>query len=237
VTNFWEHFSPEREKAQARNLARAARSAAVAHVIWSTLEDVRRYVPAGDERIPTLTGGYKVPHMDAKGEANRFFEEAGVPTTYLYTSFYWDNMITFGMGPVRGEDGRLAITFPLADAKLPSIAACDIGACALGIFRQGERWTGRSVGIAGGHLTGKELASGLTRALGEPVRYDVVTPEAYSAFGFPGADELANMFHFKTEFEAEYTAARDLSTSRELNPELSSYESWLERNVDRIPVG
>jgi uncharacterized protein YbjT (DUF2867 family) len=237
VTNFWEHFSPEREKAQAGNLARAARAAGIAHAIWSTLEDVRSYVPVGDERIPTLSDGYKVPHMDAKGEANRFFADAGLPTTYLYTSFYWDNMISFGMGPVRGEDGVLAITLPLADAKLPGIAAADIGACAFGVFRQGEAWIGRSVGIAGGHLTGAELASGLQDALGEPVRYDVVTPAAYSAFGFPGADELANMFQFNTEYAAEYIAARNLATSRELNPELSSYESWLEHNVERIPVG
>jgi uncharacterized protein YbjT (DUF2867 family) len=236
VTNFWEHFSPEREKVQAGNLARAARTAGVAHAIWSTLEDVRSYVPASDERIPTLTGGYKVPHMDAKGEANRYFADADVPTTYLYTSFYWDNMISFGMGPVRGDDGVLAITLPLADAKLPGIAAVDIGACAFGIFRQGEGWVGRSVGVAGGHLSGAELASGLQDALGEPVRYDVVTPAAYSAFGFPGADELANMFQFNTEYAAEYIAARNLVTSRELNPALSSYESWLQRNVERIPV-
>jgi uncharacterized protein YbjT (DUF2867 family) len=237
VTNFWEHFSPEREKAQAGNLARAARSAGIAHAIWSTLEDVRSYVPAGDERIPTLTGGYKVPHMDAKGEANRFFAEAGVPTTYLYTSFYWDNMISFGMGPVRGEDGVLAIMLPLADAKLPGIAAADIGACAFGIFRQGQHWVGRSVGIAGGHLSGTELASGLQDALGEPVRYDEVTPAAYGASGFPGADELANMFQFNTEYATEYMAARDLVTSRELNPELCTYKRWLQRNVEHIPVG
>src|SRR6476646_10726686 len=144
----------------------------------------------------------------------------------------WDNMISFGMGPVRGEDGVLSIALPLADAKLPSIAAGDIGACALGIFRQGQRWIGRSVGVAGDHLSGAELASGLQDALGEPVRYDVVTPAAYGAFGFPGADELANMFQFNAEYAGEYIAARDLATSRELNPELSTYAGWLERNVE-----
>jgi len=36
VTNFWEHFSPEREIAQAGNMARAAKSAGLGHVIWST---------------------------------------------------------------------------------------------------------------------------------------------------------------------------------------------------------
>jgi uncharacterized protein YbjT (DUF2867 family) len=237
VTNFWEHFSPEREKTQAGNLARAARSAGVAHAIWSTLEDVRSYVPLGDDRMPTLTGGYKVPHMDAKGEANEFFRVGGVPTTYLYTSFYWDNMISFGMGPARDANGVLTITLPLAEAKLPSIAARDIGACAYGIFRDGSRWIGRSVGIAGDHLSGAELAAGLTDVLGEAVSYNAVTPAAYSAFGFPGADELANMFQFNAEFAGEYCATRDLATSHSLNPNLTSYRRWLEQNAASIPLG
>ena len=42
LTNFWEHFSPEKELAQAGNQARAAKAAGVHHVIWSTLEDTRR---------------------------------------------------------------------------------------------------------------------------------------------------------------------------------------------------
>jgi uncharacterized protein YbjT (DUF2867 family) len=237
VTNFWEHFSPEREIAQGANLARAARSAGVAHAVWSTLEDVRSFVPVSDQRIPTLEGGYKVPHMDAKAEVNEFFRRAAVPTTYLYTSFYWDNMISFGMGPVRGADGKLAIAFPLADAKLPSIAAGDIGACAYGVLREGERWIGRSVGIAGAHLSGAELASGLGAVLGEEVRYDVVSPEMYRALGFPGAEELANMFQFNAEFASDYRAVRDLETSRRLNPSLTSYEHWLALNAERIPVG
>ena len=236
VTNFWEHFDPEREKTQAGNLARAARAAGVSHAIWSTLEDVRQYVAPDHDRIPTLAGGYKVPHMDAKGEANDLFRAAGVPTTYLYTSFYWDNMISFGMGPARDENGRLAITLPMADAKLPSIAASDIGGCAYGVFREGEGWIGRSVGIAGGHLTGEEFAAGLSTALGEPVYYNAVTPAEYRGFGFPGADELANMFQFKAEFEEMYCGARDLETSRRLHPGLTSYARWLEQNAERIPV-
>ena len=237
VTNFWEHFSPEREKAQARNLANAVAAAGPAHVIWSTLEDVRDYVPLSDSRMPTLMGSYKVPHFDAKAEANAFFREAGVPITYLYTSFYWDNMISFGMGPVRGEDGTLAVTFPLADAALPSIAASDIGACAYGIFRDGASWIGCSVGIAGEHLTGADMAAGLTDVLGEEVRYNAVTPATYSAFGFPGADELANMVQVNTEFAEDFGACRDVERTRRLNPGLSSYSEWLEQNAERIPIG
>ena len=65
-------------------------------------------------------GKYKVPHFDAKGESDKFFRELGVPTTCLRTSFYWDNMIHFGSGPKPGPDGKLALTMPMGDKKLPS---------------------------------------------------------------------------------------------------------------------
>ena len=235
VTFYWAHLSTEREIAQAEAMARAARGAGLRHVIWSTLEDTRRWVPLSDDRMPTL-GAWKVPHFDGKGEANRFFEDAEVPTTFLHTSFYWDNFIHFGMGPQRGEDGVLAITFPLADRKLPSIAAEDIGKCAYGIFGRGAELVGRSVGVAGEHLTGEQMAAALTAALGREVRYDAVSPEAYRGLGFPGANDLGNMFQFKRDFNDEYCAARDVAFSRSLNPELLTFDAWLTDNRDRIPI-
>lgn len=105
VTNFWEHFSPEKELAQAETLAAAAAVAKLQHVIWSTLEDTRLTVPVGSGRMPMLMGKYNVPHFDAKGEANHFFLDRKLPVTLLNTSFYWDNFIHFGMGPAAGPDG------------------------------------------------------------------------------------------------------------------------------------
>ncbi|MDH3237281.1 MAG: NmrA family NAD(P)-binding protein, partial [Deltaproteobacteria bacterium] len=87
VTFFWEHFSPEKEYAHASAMARAAKRAGVKHVIWSTLEDTRKWVPLSDDRMPTLMGKYKVPHFDAKGEADRVFTDLGLPVTFLPTSF------------------------------------------------------------------------------------------------------------------------------------------------------
>jgi len=236
VTNFWEHFSPERELTQAGNMARAAKAAGLQHVIWSTLEDTRKWVPLDDDRMPTLMGRYKVPHFDAKGEADGIFRELGVPTTFLLTSFYWDNLIYFGSGPKRGPDGKLAITFPMDDRKLSAMAAEDIGKCAYGIFRRGREFIGKTVGIAGEHLSGAEMAAALTRALGQEVRYQAVTPEVYRGFGFPGADDLGNMFQFKRDFNDYYRGARDVAFARTLNPELQTFEQWLARNADRIPL-
>lgn len=236
VTFFWAHFSPEKEVAEAAAMARAAQYANLRHVIWSTLEDTRRWVPLDDDRMPTLMGKYKVPHFDGKGEANHLFTDLGLPVTFLLTSYYWDNLIHFGMGPKRGPDGKLAITFPMGDKKLPGMAAEDIGKCAYGIFKKGGEYTGKTVGITGEHLTGVEMAAALSEALGEEVRYNMVEPAVYRGFDFPGADDLGNMFQFKRDFEDYFCGARSIETSRNLNPELQSFKSWLALNKSRIPL-
>ena len=235
VTFYWAHFSPEKEIAETRNMAQAAHRAGIRHAIWSTLEDTRLSVPLTEDRMPTLMGKYKVPHFDAKGESNQFFTDFGVPTTFLLTSFYWDNFIYFGMGPRKGADGKLAITLPMGDRKLPGIAAEDIGKCAFGIFRRPDL-IGKTVGIAGDHLTGAEMAAALSRALGREVVYNSVPPEVYRGFGFPGADDLGNMFQFKRDFNEAFRGARDLPFSRSLNPELQTFDRWLARNASRMPL-
>jgi uncharacterized protein YbjT (DUF2867 family) len=236
VTNFWEHFSPERELTQARNMAQAVKTAGVQHVIWSTLENTRKWVPLESDQMPTLMGHYKVPHFDAKGEADQTFRDLGVPTTFLLTSFYWDNLIYFGAGPQRGPDGTLALIYPMDDKKLPGIAAEDIGKCAYGIFKRGREFINKTVGIAGEHLTGAEMARALTDALGQEVRYNNVPPEVYRSFGFPGADDLGNMFQFKRDFNQYFVGARDLAFTRKLNPELQTFEQWLALHKDQIPL-
>jgi uncharacterized protein YbjT (DUF2867 family) len=236
LTNFWEHFSPERELSQARNMAEAAKTAGVQHLIWSTLEDTRKWVPLTDNRMPTLMGKYKVPHFDAKGEADEIFRQLGVPTTFLLTAFYWDNFIYFGAGPQRGPDGALAITFPMDDKPLPGIASEDIGKCAYGIFKRGREFINKTVAIAGEHLTGKQFADGMSRALGQEVRYNNVPPEVYRSFGFPGADDLGNMFQFKRDFNDYFVGVRDLRFSRELNPELQTFDEWLAVHAQQIPI-
>jgi uncharacterized protein YbjT (DUF2867 family) len=236
VTFFWAHFSPEKEQAEARAMAQAAKHARLKHVIWSTLEDTRLWVPLHDDRMPTLMGRYKVPHFDAKGEANPFFTDLGLPVTFLLTAFYWDNFISFGMGPKKGPDGTLAITLPMGDKKLPGIASEDIGGCAYGIFKRGSEFVGKTVGVAGAHLTGAQMAAALGRALDREVRYNAVSPEVYRGFGFPGAEDLGNMFQFKRDFEEYYCGVRDLAVARSLNPALQTFDQWLAQNKNRIPI-
>ncbi|MEJ2193695.1 MAG: NmrA/HSCARG family protein [Ignavibacteriaceae bacterium] len=236
VTNFWEHFSPEKEMAQAANIAKAAKTANVKHVIWSSLDDTRKWIPLSDNRMPTLQEKYKVPHFDSKGESNKYFIDSGVPTTILNTVFYWENFIYFGQGPKRGQDGKLALSLPLSDKKMPSIASEDIGKCAYGIFKSGDKYKGKTIGIAGEHLSGKQFAEGFSKAIGEHVVYNSITADVYRSFGFPGADDMGNMYQFKADFEEDYCKSRSVELARTLNPSLLSFENWLKENKSKIPL-
>ena len=234
VTNYWEHFSPEKEHQQARNMAQAAKAAHVKHIVWSTLEDTRERVPLTDDRMPTLMEHYKVPHFDAKGESDVLFE--GLPTTWLRTSFYWDNLIHFGMGPKPGPDGTLQFVLPMDGAKMPGIASEDIGRTAYGIFRAGDQFIGKHIAIAGEHLNGAEMAQQLGDALGREVRHAAVSPAEFREFGFPGADDLGNMFQYYRDFETDFRAPRDVEATRKLNPRLKSFKDWLQQNASKIPL-
>jgi uncharacterized protein YbjT (DUF2867 family) len=233
VTNFWEHFSAEKEKAQAANIAEAAKAAGVGHIIWSTLEDTRKLMDADDERMPMLQEKYRVPHFDAKAEANALFE--GLPVTFLVTSFYWDNLYMFGMAPKKGEDGTYSWAFPMGEAKMAGIAAEDIGKTAYGIFKGGDKYIGSTVGIAGGTLTVKEMGDTIASVLDiSAVEYHAVDADAYRGFGFPGADELGNMFQVYRDFEDACLGARSVDLTRELNPALQTFEDFVRKQKEAI---
>jgi uncharacterized protein YbjT (DUF2867 family) len=236
VTFYWAHMSPEKENIQARNLALASKHSGVQHVIWSTLEDTRKFIPLDDPRMPTLMGKYKVPHFDAKGEVDAYFNELGLPVTFSYASFYWDNFIYFGMGPKKDASGALALTLPIGEKKMTGIVAEDIGKCALGVFKAGSRYIGKSVGLASDALTGTQMAASFSRALGKEVKYNPISPDVYRGFGFPGAEDLGNMFQFYADFERELLASRDIVLSRSLDPELESFDAWVKRNASGFAV-
>ncbi|MCH9030287.1 MAG: NmrA/HSCARG family protein [Bacteroidetes bacterium] len=236
VTFFWEHFSPEKETAQAASIAKAAKENNVQHVIWSTLEDTRKWIPIDDNRMPTLGGKYKVPHFDSKGEADKYFTEQELPVTFLLTSFYWENFIYFGMAPKKGEDGKLALSMPLGDKKLTAIAVEDIGKSAYTIFKKGNEFIGKTVGISGDQLTGKEMAESFTKALGQEVVYNAVPFDVFRGLDFPGAEDLGNMFQFFHDFEDYFSGARSIEFSKSLNPSLQNFDGWLEENKNKIPL-
>ena len=234
VTNYWADLAPEdegrrtraaRELEQVDTAALAARQAGVSHVVWSTLEDTRDHFGT-DERVPTVGDHYKVPHFDAKAEADGILREYDVPTTFLRTTLFFEGFAG-ALAPTRGDDGTLKLTLPIADQPMSGIAVADIGKSALQIFKRGNEFLGTTLSIAGDHLTGEQYAAGLSAAYGETVAYRPLTWDEFRAQGFPGAVEMGNMFQYYAENSARFVGDRDLARARELNPELQSFLDWI----------
>jgi uncharacterized protein YbjT (DUF2867 family) len=217
-------------------MARATKAAGVEHVVWSTLEDTRRWIPLDDTRLPTLQGAYKCPHFDSKGQMDALFAAEAAPTTYMTVAFYWDNLIHFGMGPRKNEDGSLTLALPLGGVKLPGIAAADIGRVAYGIFKQGKSTIGQRIGAAGESLTGAEMAEKLGRAIGQSINFFDVPFDMYRGFGFPGAEDLGNMFQFQQILGEEFQRYRDPEQSRALYPGLLDFDAWLAQHAKSITI-
>jgi uncharacterized protein YbjT (DUF2867 family) len=233
VTNFWEHFSGEKEKQQAKNIAEAAKAVGVKHVVWSTLEDTRKVMSPDDNRMPMLQEKYRVPHFDAKAAADAYFE--GVPTTFLLTTFYWDNLYMFGLAPKKNEQGQYAWAFPMGTKKLAGIAADDIGKTAYAIFKAGQQYIGKRVGIYGEALTIEEMGQKLAKGVGLPsVYYHAAEADEYRGYGFPGADEMGNMFQYYRDFDKEFFALRNLKTAKSLNPQMQTFDQFVAKNKDKI---
>jgi uncharacterized protein YbjT (DUF2867 family) len=241
VTNYWAPLTPEQEAvrtraemelAQAETAARAARDAGVQHLVWSTLEDTRPFF-AGRDDVPSLDDGrYKVPHFDAKGEADELFPKYGVPTTFLRTTFYFDAFLD-ALAPTRNPDGKLTITLPMGDQRLSGVASEDIGRTALAVLKRPDL-IGETISIAGDHLTGQQYAEALTEALGEQVIHHSPTYEEYRAYPFPLATEMSNMFQYYAENHDAFTGDRDLEKVRGLNPDLQSFTTWLAKHAEDL---
>ncbi|WP_105969078.1 NmrA/HSCARG family protein [Streptomyces geranii] len=236
VTNFWAHGSAAKETEEIEVLVRASKQAGLRHVVWSTLEDTRELLPLADDRMPVLQGAYNVPHFDAKGAGNELFRQAGVPTTFLNTTFYFQGFLQ-GFGPQRAEDGVLALTLPFEEGKLlAGVDVADIGRTALAVLKGGEQYIGSTIGLAGDHLTGAQYAAKLAAAIGEPVRFQSVPYDVFRTLDLPAAEEIANMFQYYGDFDQKFTGARDLDRLRRLNPALTSFDAWLAENASRIEV-
>lgn len=235
VSFFWHHLDTARDLQDIKNMATASKETGLKHVVYSTLEDTREYYPAG-EGITSEDGKYRAAHMDVKGEGDQFFTDLEVPTTLLLTCFYWENFYNQGTRPAR-HNGVTLLTFPPMGERLwPGIAVEDIGKAAYGIFKNGTAYFGKTVGIAGGHLTGKDYAEGLSKVLAEQITFSPPTLDAFRNFEMPFIEDIANSFQFAYDFNDEFAAARDIEFTRKINPELQSFDQWAEANKERLKI-
>lgn len=194
LANFWETMSAAKEMVQYKNAADALKKTpTIEHVVFSTLEEST--LPSTKD-FKTLeeheTGDMKVPHFDGKARAKAYFE--GLPTTFLITSCYFENFTTF-FSFTKGEDGNYTYTLPIGKVNVPWTILQDVGLLVAAVYTKPEL-IGKTVGQASFFATGDEIAEIFSKATGKTIKYNCVPWETFASFGFPGADELAQMFEF-----------------------------------------
>ena len=211
VTNYWEHYAKELE--HGRNLINAVAGSTVEHFVFSTLHSVYKL----------SSGELSAPHCDLKHELEEYAKALGIPSTFVHVAFYYDNFFSF-FPPQKAEDGTYHFGFPQGETPLAGVAAEDVGGPVAAIFEDPASFIGETVGIAGDDLRGDEYARVMSHVAGKRVRYNHIPRETYAAFGFPGADDLADMFDFNRRFISN--RADDVRKSRELYPPMQTFEQW-----------
>lgn len=219
VTNFWEHFAKERE--QGRNLVEAVAAAKVQHFVFSTLPPIEK----------ETGGALKSPHFDLKAEHEELARSLGIPSTFIHVPFYYENFLAF-FPPRPAGDGTYQFGFPQGDTALAAMSVQDVGPIVAAIFEKPEQYIGKVVKLAGDEIPAAEYASAMSRATGKDIRYAYVPRETFAALGFPGAEDLADMFeYYRLHIPSRKT---DVDACRALNPQLQSFDTWVNANASKL---
>lgn len=219
VTNYWEHF--DREEVQGRNLVNAVAEAKVQHFIFSTLPPIAK----------ETNGALKSPHFDIKAGHEDLARSLGIPSTFIHVPFYYENFLYF-FPPRPAGDGTYQFGFPNGDTPLAAMSVEDVGAIVAPMFEEPSKWIGRVVKLAGDEIPPADYAAIMSRATGATIRYAYVPREVFAALGFPGAEDLADMFeYYRLHIPSRL---RDIEACRALAPELQSFETWVTRNAGKL---
>ncbi|XP_006874945.1 PREDICTED: nmrA-like family domain-containing protein 1 [Chrysochloris asiatica] len=224
VTNYWENLSQEQEIKQVRAdrvfkagmlLADLAKHLGLRYVVYSGLENVKK-----------LTGGkLAVGHFDGKGVVEEYFRNIGVPMTSVRLACYFENLLSYFL-PRKAPDGKsYLLSLPMGDIPMDGIAVEDLGPVVLSLLKTPQEYVGQDIGLSTCRHTAGEYAALLSQHIGQTVHDAKTTPEEYEKLGFPGAQDLANMFRFYA-----MKPDRNIELTLRLNPKARTLNQWLEQH-------
>jgi len=219
VTDFWEHH--DKEYQQGCNLVDAIFGSGVQHTVLSTLPNTKQ-----------LSGGrISVPHFDTKARIEEYARSRQLAATYVHVAFYYENFIRH-FPPRLQRDGSYAFSLPQGSTALAGVAVEDVGGVITGIFAESFWYRDKAIGVVGDELRCDEYAQIMKLATGRPIVYRYLAHDDFAALDFPGAKDLADMFEFNRLYISNRHA--DLAKSRELYPEIRSFERWMKTNTGTL---
>jgi uncharacterized protein YbjT (DUF2867 family) len=219
VTNFWEHFGGEYQ--QGVNLIDAVKQSGIEHFVLHTLPGYSKL----------SSGKYPTPHCDIKAALQEYTISMGINASFVQIPFYYENFFSF-FPPQPVDENTFAFGFPQGDTKLAMVSIEDLGSVVAAIFNNPTEYKGRVIGPVGADDTCAAYAAIMSKVLNMDICYNYIERDVYAASGFPGAEELANMF----EVQRLYITSRqaDLLESLALNPAMQSFEDWVTKHKERF---
>ncbi|XP_023611082.1 nmrA-like family domain-containing protein 1 [Myotis lucifugus] len=215
VTNYWENCSREQEVKQGKLLANLAKRLGLHYVVYSGLENIKK-----------LTAGrLAAGHFDGKGEVEEYFRDIGVPMTSVRLPCYFENLLSY-FRPQKAPDRKsYLLSLPMGDIPMDGMSVTDLGPVVLSLLKMPEQYIGQNLGLSTCRHTAEEYAALLSKHTGKTVHDAKTTPEDYEKLGFPGAQDLANMFRFYA-----LKPDRNIELTLRLNPKARTLDQWLEQH-------
>lgn len=177
----------------------------IKHVVYSTLESV----------------GIPLPHFDSKENLAKRLRAAGVPTTLLYTSYYYSNVL----GQIVDNGDHVLIGNPLPDnVILPSFAVEQTGLWVAKAFED-PKWIGKDMYAAAQNMTVLQVAEGIAKITGRVVKTKQVTDDQFAADKDTDREWYTNCVAFHKGL-----ITRDVEASKAIVPVAWSFLEWAEQN-------
>eukprot|EP00162_Nutomonas_longa_P006963 comp17408_c0_seq1/m.29371 comp17408_c0_seq1/g.29371 ORF comp17408_c0_seq1/g.29371 comp17408_c0_seq1/m.29371 type:complete len:304 (-) comp17408_c0_seq1:19-930(-) len=221
VQNFWEHFSEQKEEQEGKAFVDEVKKAnPKIKLIYSALEDVSKE-----------TNGKinKVHHFNGKGRVAEYIRANLPEWALVQLAFYHDNFFTF-FKPSKAADGSLSITMPMGDHPLNLVDVRDTG---LGVKALLDHWAthkNKAFNLVSDLIPVAKITEILGNVVGKKITYNPVPVSVFASFGFPGAEDLAEMFQFYVEGPIDRNPAPFL----QLAPSARHFEKWAHDNKDAL---
>jgi len=215
VTDFWSLFithqqnqadAQAHEEQHGRNLIDAAEAEGIQHFVWSTLPHIDPYT---------------VYHFESKANVDSYLRSKKVPFSPAPTSFYYSNLVTYGMVRKDGDEFVLQLPIPSA-SQLPSFDAHDTGSWVLAALKSEP--TGKTFNAYGENITPIQFAAVLSSVSGKEVKLKEVSVETFESKGF--IDAIGHELWLNMRAFHDDLFIQDYEKSREQHPKAQTFEEF-----------
>ena len=198
-------FSAEDEVRWGMNIAKAAQTAGIEHLVFSSVAGTDRH---DSEMLPQ--------NLISKWRIEQHLAKLSLPATILRPVSFMENYT----GEYALQGGNL-VSGIAPGVPLQITAVDDVGFVTALAFSRPQEWVGRAIALAGDELTPVQIAAHIETAIGRPLPYAQIPIETIRA--------VNEQFAFAHEWLNERGYRADITATRRIHPAAMDFRTWLQR--------